>query len=399
MINLPFSGHTNPTLGLAKSLVECGHKVTYILTNDWKEKIELAGAEFIPYDNNPDFHMKFKNGKPSNLKGSIATWRDAYGTALRIGADYDIILYEVFFFLGKNLADKLKKPAVRQFTTFALNKKIVDELIKTNSAFFAKFRFKLLLRFLTKLICKDIKLSTENFLTEITENPAQLNIVYTSKEFQLYSDEFSDENYTFIGPSISTRESNAYIPFENMNKPIVYILLGTLQNNNKAFYQKCFRAFEKENATVIMSVGKAININKLGTVPDNFMVYPFVPQLEVLQHANLFITHGGMNSINEAMYYGVPMVVIPLDADQYINANRTVELGLAKRIDLKKIEPQLLNDTVMTILSNDKIKDNLQSMKEIMRAAGGSNLAIQKIENYIDSYKIAAIDTEKVKKQ
>lgn len=91
-----------------------------------------------------------------------------------------------------------------------------------------------------------------------------------------------------------------------------------------------------------MSVGKTININKFGTVPDNFMVYPFVPQLEVLQHANLFITHGGMNSINEAMYYGVPMVVIPLDADQYINANRTVELGLASRIDLKRIKPQLL---------------------------------------------------------
>lgn len=235
MINLPFSGHTNPTLGLAKSLIEHGHKVTYILTNDWKEKIELAGAKFVPYDNYPDFHMNFKNGKPSNLKGLLAMWRDAYGTALRIGADYDIILYEMFFFLGKDLADKLKKPAVRQFTTFALNKKIVNELIKSNSKFLGTFCFKPVLKLLTKLICKDIKLSTENFLTEITENPAELNIVYTSKEFQLYSDEFSDKNYTFIGPSISTRESNAYIPFESINKPIIYISLGTLQNDNKAF--------------------------------------------------------------------------------------------------------------------------------------------------------------------
>ena len=51
MVNLPFSGHTNPTLELAKTFVSLGHEVTYIHSPEWKNKIEETGAIFIPYDN------------------------------------------------------------------------------------------------------------------------------------------------------------------------------------------------------------------------------------------------------------------------------------------------------------------------------------------------------------
>ena len=53
MVNLPFSGHTNPTLELAKTFVSLGHEVTYIHSPEWKNKIEETGAIFIPYDNYP----------------------------------------------------------------------------------------------------------------------------------------------------------------------------------------------------------------------------------------------------------------------------------------------------------------------------------------------------------
>ena len=55
MVNEPFSGHVNPTLPLAKELVARGHNVSYILTNEWKERIEATGANFIPYNENADF--------------------------------------------------------------------------------------------------------------------------------------------------------------------------------------------------------------------------------------------------------------------------------------------------------------------------------------------------------
>ena len=48
MVNLPFSGHTNPTLELARQLVKAGHKVSYIHAEEWRHKILATGADFIP---------------------------------------------------------------------------------------------------------------------------------------------------------------------------------------------------------------------------------------------------------------------------------------------------------------------------------------------------------------
>jgi UDP:flavonoid glycosyltransferase YjiC (YdhE family) len=53
-----------------------------------------------------------------------------------------------------------------------------------------------------------------------------------------------------------------------------------------------------------MSIGKQNQLGDLGDIPDNFIVKQYVPQTEVLQYAKLFITHGGMNSSNEGLYYG-----------------------------------------------------------------------------------------------
>ena len=60
MISLPFTGHVNPTLGLAKAFVDDGHEVTFILTNNWKDSVDKTGAQFVPYDNFPDNPTPFE---------------------------------------------------------------------------------------------------------------------------------------------------------------------------------------------------------------------------------------------------------------------------------------------------------------------------------------------------
>jgi len=82
---------------------------------------------------------------------------------------------------------------------------------------------------------------------------------------------------------------------------------------------------------VIMSVGRNIQIESLGLVPDNFLVENFVPQLEVLKRADVFITHGGMNSLNEALYFGVPVIVVPQQVEQAFNMRRLKKLGVRSR--------------------------------------------------------------------
>lgn len=76
-----------------------------------------------------------------------------------------------------------------------------------------------------------------------------------------------------------------------------------------------------------MSVGKDTRVTDLGDIPNNFKVYNTVNQIEVLQNTDVFITHCGMNSVNESLYYGVPMVLFPKHSEQKLVADRTAKLG------------------------------------------------------------------------
>lgn len=93
------------------------------------------------------------------------------------------------------------------------------------------------------------------------------------------------------------------------------------------FYKLCFAAFAETKYTVILSVGRQTDLLDLGDIPANFIVQSYVPQLEILQRAKLFVTHGGMNSTSEGLYYGVPLIVLPQSADQPYLARRVAELG------------------------------------------------------------------------
>ena len=89
----------------------------------------------------------------------------------------------------------------------------------------------------------------------------------------------------------------------------------------------------------------------LGTIPRNFIVQEFVPQLELLQRTALFITHGGMNSVSEALYYGVPLVVIPQSADQNLVGQRIEQLGAGKALRRTSVTAQRLRSVAEDILA------------------------------------------------
>ena len=189
MINLPYMGHVVPTIGLVQQLIQKGCQITYLMAEDWKNRLLESGADFMGYPNHPQLSEQIKN---------------AWSAAEKIVDDYDLVLYEQFFFLGKHLAEKHGKPAVRLFTAPVANKKLMHEYIQSGPL--SIFRYRWIARAFTKDIAKGISLKCDNWLDEIIENPPALNLVYVLKEFQPYAEEFDDNLYQFIGPSVYQRE-------------------------------------------------------------------------------------------------------------------------------------------------------------------------------------------------
>ena len=367
-INLPYQGHVIPTIGLVKELMKQGCCVTYLLPFEWKKMLDGTGVEFVGYPNHKKLSEQIKN---------------AYAAAEQFVQGYDLVIYEQFFFLGKHLAEKYNKPAVRIFTAPVTNEKLMQEYINAGGAL-GLFRYRWIGKNWTKSVAKGISLKTDCWLDEIVQNPPDLNLVYTLDEYQPYREEFEDEKYKFLGASIFDREHEKF-EISKKGLPVIYISLGTVIKGATIFFKRCVQAFEKEDVTVILSVGKQFDIRKLGKIPGNFHVYQTVPQLSVLKQADVFVTHGGMNSVSEALVCGVPMVVIPFMADQPTNARRIEELGLGKRLDYKEVSSELLKQTVLELFTDKELQERVAGMKEKMENCPGNQGGVKYILDYYET--------------
>jgi UDP:flavonoid glycosyltransferase YjiC (YdhE family) len=107
----------------------------------------------------------------------------------------------------------------------------------------------------------------------------------------------------------------------------------------------------------------------------------FVPQTSVIPLVDLVITHGGNNTITEALHFGKPMICLPLFWDQYDNAQRVGELGLGVRLAPYTFAADELRAAIDTLLTNDDLRARLAAAGERIRARDGLRHAAGLIES------------------
>jgi len=106
----------------------------------------------------------------------------------------------------------------------------------------------------------------------------------------------------------------------------------------------------------------------------------FLPQTSVLPKVDLVITHGGNNTVTECLYFGKPMVVLPLFWDQYDNAQRIHETGFGIRLDTYAHEPEQLLGAIEALLANGKLRQRLGALSARLQQSPGTVKAAGVIE-------------------
>ena len=346
-----------------------------------REKIESAGATFVSCD---DYDMEQK----LTPKDAVRVGKDlAFSTKILVDTTLalddkvcedmkrlkpDCIVADSMAVWGKAIAIKLGIPFVSSTTTFAFNQ---------YSAKIMKQGIGELVRMLISMpkITKNIKrLQDKGYpiksVLDIIQNDDNTHtIVYTSFDFQPCADTFSDK-YVFVGPSIRPAADKIV----KTKEKLIYISMGTVNNDMMPLYKTCISALADTEYQVIISVGNLVSINAFGKLSENISVYEHVDQIAVLQVADIFLSHCGMNSVNESLYFGVPLLMLPQTAEQGGVAERVNQLGAG--IKLKKTDRVSILNAINKLLLVDSYKENAMKISCSFKQCTGSKGAADKIE-------------------
>ena len=378
---IPAHGHTNPTLGVVSELVSRGHQVWYYSYNIMREKIESAGATFVSCD---DYDMEQK----LTPKDSVRVGKDlAFSTKILVDTTLalddkvcedmkslkpDCIVADSMAVWGKAIAIKLGIPFVSSTTTFAFNqysakimKQSIGELV----------RMLISMPQITKNIkrLQDKEYPINNVLDIIQNDDNTHTVVYTSSDFQPCADTFSDK-YVFVGPSIRPATDKIV----KTKEKLIYISMGTVNNDMMPLYKTCITTLADTEYQVIISVGNLVSIKEFGKLPENISVYEHVDQIAVLQVADIFLSHCGMNRVNESLYFGVPLLMLPQTAEQGGVAERVCQLGAG--IKLKKTDRVSILNAINKLLLMGSYKENAMKISCSFKQCSGSKGAADKIE-------------------
>ncbi len=377
---IPAHGHTNPSLGVVRELIARGHQVWYYSFEMLRNKIEATGAKFIACDEfdaerkiSPKDAARAGSDLAFSTKLLVDTTLALDETVCRHMAEIkpDCIVADSMAVWGKAAAMKLGIPFVSSTTTFAFNKQSA-RLMKQSGGELLKMLISMpkLSREVKRLNACGYQM--KSVLELISNDNNTHTIVYTSPEFQPCSETFSDK-YAFVGPVMRPAESE----FIKRRDKLVYISMGTVNNDMLPLYKNCIEAFAMTDYQTVISAGDSVDISSLGPLPENVELYRRVDQIALLQKADAFISHCGMNSVSESLYFSVPLVMLPQTKEQQAVARRTEQLGAG--IILGDSTGAGIRAAVEKVLAEPGYRQKATLIAESFRACGSAKAAADKI--------------------
>jgi MGT family glycosyltransferase len=159
--------------------------------------------------------------------------------------------------------------------------------------------------------------------------------------------------------------------------PLIYLSLGSLGSADVGLMQTLIDALAGTRFRVIVSLGPQHDQLRLA---ENMTGAEFLPQTSILPLVDAVITHGGNNTVTECLYFGKPMVLLPLFWDQHDNAQRMHETGLGLRLDTYAHAPEQLTGALEALLTDDDRRRRLAALSARLRAEPGTVAAADVIE-------------------
>lgn len=413
IISPPTLGHVNPFLILGRQLIKKGYRVVFFQLEEIKDHILNAGLEYhqigklIP--KNVMQNMQKELGQLSGLD-AMQYWKNRQVALFKVWFTelpraiekeaVNMLLIDQSDGVGGTIAEAKNIPYVtiamglnldweKNIPPFFLsrdydlsdftvhyNKRAMDEFIKDFKPLFDVINEKRK-EYELELYNPYKNMYPVSPYAQIAQMPSFLDYPRVEKP----------SIFSSVGPFIDDSPQEIPFPFEKMNgKPLVYISLGTILNFRADIFNLVGGSFDDVDVQLVISLGnKEVDID-INSLPKDTIIVNYAPQRKILAHAKLCISHGGLNTVMDALASGVPLIIIPISFDQPGTAGRVRYHKIGEYIHFKSLSKRTVNKVVKKIINDRSYYENVQVMKEKFELLNGRDKAITIIEKIINEH-------------
>ncbi|MCU1335652.1 MAG: glycosyltransferase, family [Bryobacterales bacterium] len=409
MICPPVAGHMNPLAALGRTLISRGHRVTVFQVAEFESRVrseELGfaalGREHFPPGTLAQSIAKLAalNGVKS-LKYAVECERRISQLILEFAPDavrasgIDALLVDQNEPAGATVAEHLELPFVSICTSLPLNReplipppfvgwtwrdsnlsRLRNKIGYAISDHFIRPIQEVLNQYRGRWKLPQLRTPDDSF-----SRAAQL--AQMPKEFD-FPRERLPSGFHYLGPWFDRLSSKVPFPFEKLDgRPLIYGSLGTLQSKDSHYFRLIAEACAGLNAQLVLSLGDVSGVD-VPTLPGNPLVVNYAPQTELLSRAALTITHAGMNTTQQSLYFGVPIIAIPLTHDQPAIAARLGRTGAGIVIPPRQLSYARLRASIEAMLpGSNTYRKGAQRLQDAIRQAGGQKRAADIVEKVV----------------
>jgi zeaxanthin glucosyltransferase len=409
-------GHLNPMCNLGMELIRRGHKVTLFGVPEVAEKIDRSNLEFYEIGAS-DFPpgsietMYAQLGRLTGLAGlkfaikffereAKMLFRDA-PEAIR-QADIDLLLVDQVTNAGGTIADYLNLPFITVCNALPINREPGVPPSFTawsyENVWWARRRNQLghsLLAYLTRSIWDVLVRQRQTWqlpphqnrddgysqLAQIAQLPQELDFPH-ERLVPWFHYVGTLKNPADLEPVSLERQD---FPWEKLNgKRLIYANLGTLQSHNWDIFRCIATACLEIDAQLVISLGNPNADPAQTDFPGNPLVVPFPPHQQLINRADLVITHAGSTAVS-CLSSGVPMVAIPITTDQPGMAARVARAGAGEVVPLAKLNVPKLQLAIDRVLTDRSYRDNAKKLSAAIEKAGGVKYAADIVERVLQT--------------
>ncbi len=354
-------GHINPTLKLARQLARRGHQVSYLTLPDLEEHVRAQQMGFVPV---------FSAECPRGTLKRMAELRLHYLQALiGGGADPASLVAGIVAAIQQAAPDVLLIDQVLQdLAQVALRLGLTHAVIAST---LSEIRFNMI----------GPGPRPEVRRTELVLCPRAFEFPHLAAR--------PDRHYVEAFIDLERQEAGrSPLPPLDGSKQLVYCSLGSHPQDYPeaaTFFRAVVGAArERPRWQLLLAPGPVfLSDPALADLPPNVVAVEWVPQLAVLERAAAMITHGGLGTVKECIYFGVPMIVFPMAFDQGDNATRIVYHGLGLRGVGSAADPGKILSLVDRVLEDPAFRARAGAMSAVFRQAEGDGLALRVVEDLV----------------